>query len=377
MQTVPKVGAPIATNVVTEIADEHDVETDTVRKILDTAQEGMESYLTEYREDTVAAETEDILITYSPRGYTEEKKQVISKINEDLDDHLEDSIYDILLHAHFAAFESSRITYLTKFGRDDLAAITGSAFPRIIRKPEDSKPTTEDLDLSLYIHYDKGGVSPYSFVTQAQATVTGQYGTLEINRTYKALPDSRSNRPRDEILVSSEATHVDSDTLVIDDTESWSHEKELPESNTPIDRFDYRLRYWTYRNHITNIDSEYHNLHDLIPLCQDCGTYTDHNAGIYVTQRSSNEFDSSTPDVVCNRCYAEFLADSTMLSQQEAEVYALKDAGLSYSQIATAHGEISRSQVGTVMGRVKKKRKQAEEDLKTVKRTSELITIDD
>jgi hypothetical protein len=51
----------------------------------------------------------------------------------------------------------------------------------------------------------------------------------------------------------------------------------------------------------------------------------------------------------------------------------LKESGLSHAQVADALGGLSRSQVGTVMGRVKDKVQKAESEQKRAQRTVELI----
>lgn len=366
-------GAPISETIVEDVADEYDTDAETVRAILNTAQEGMEQFIGEYRESQVVAETDEFLITLSEWGFKEEAKDVAQEIDADLDTHVEAELTSILSQAHHAAFGSTAIRMITGFDRDEVAGATSASYPRIIRKPDDSNPTTGDVDVTFRIQYDHGYKQPHHFVARARATVEGDHGTLQIERTYKALADDNADEPRYQITVSSEAHHVESDTLVNDYVETWSLKEQIAGDILTLDRYDHRLRWWVHQNHTGDFEQEYRDMRDSIETCQECGAHTDHDAGIHVTQRASNQFDPSTPDVLCNHCYAAFLEESTTLSQQEAEVYALKDAGLTYSQIADSHGGVSRSQVGTVMGRVKTKREKAEEELQTAKRTSELI----
>lgn len=372
-QDISETGAPIAENIIDDIAHEYDTDAKTVREILDTAQEDMAQFTAEYREQQVVAETDELLITLSEWGFKEEAKAVRQQIGIELDEYLEDELSAILSNAHHAAFSSVAIRSVTGFGRDEVSAATSAAYPRIIRKPDGAKPTTGEVGVEFRIQYDHGYVSPFHFVAHTRATVEGDHGTLEIERTYEALPDDNSDEPRDGIAVSSEAHHVESETLVNDYIESWSLSEQLSSDLVTINRYDDELRYWVYANHTADFEQEYRDMVDSIQICQECGAHPDHEAGFHVDQRASNQFDLSSPDVLCNHCYAAFLAESTTLSQQEAEVYALKDSGLTYSQIADAQKSISRSQVGTVMGRIKKKREKAEDELQTAKRTAELI----
>lgn len=123
-----------------------------------------------------------------------------------------------------------------------------------------------------------------------------------------------------------------------------------------------------------NDDSE-----NMVGPCAECAEMISADSEAYpsdhvkVDQRSTRQFDPSTPDTLCNHCYASLLTELTKLSQQEAEVYALIESGLTHRQVAAALGSVSRSQVGTVMGRVKDKRSKAEQEREQAKRTAELI----
>lgn len=372
-RNIPEPGAPISETITADVADEYDLDANTVQEILDTVQEGMEPFISEYREHQVVAENEDLLVTLSEWGFKEEAKAACEEIDADLDEWVEDELATIISKAHHAAFRSVSIRSLTEFSEQDVTGATSAAYPRIIRKPDDSKPTTGDVDVEYRIQYDHGYESPFHFVARAKATVEGDYGTLQVERTYRTIPDDMSEEASDEIRVTSESHHVESDTLVNDYIETWSLTEQLPDTPGRIDEYDDNLRWWVYENHTADFEQEYRDMRDSLDICQECKAFPDPEGGVFVEQRSTHQFDPSTPDVLCNHCYGEFLAEATTLSNQEANVYALKESGLSHAQVADALGGVSRSQVGTVMGRVKEKRRKAEDELTQAKRTSELI----
>lgn len=373
VRNTPGTGAPISDDIVGDVADEYDLDTDTVRDILDTVQEGMEPFISEYREQQVVAENEDLLITLSEWGFKEEAKAAREEIDADLNEWVEDELATIISKAHHAAFRSASFRTLTGFSEQDVTGATSAAYPRIIRKSDDAKPTTGDVDVEYRIQYDHGYQSPFHFVARARAAVEGDYGTLRIERTYRAIPDDTSEESTDEIHVTSESHHEESETLVNDYTETWSLNKQFPNKTGRIDEYDDDLRQWVYDNHTADFEQEYRDMRDSLDICQECGAYPDSENGIHVEQRPTNQFDPSTPDMLCNHCYGGFLTEATTLSNQEADVYALKESGLSHAQVADALGGLSRSQVGTVMGRVKEKRQKAEDEVEQAKRTSELI----
>lgn len=372
-RNIPETGAPISENIVEDVADEYDLDTDTVREILDTVQEGMEPFISEYREHQVVAENEDLLVTLSEWGFKEEAKAAREEIDTDLDEWVEDELATIISKAHHAAFRSASLRTLTGFSEQDVTGATSAAYPRIIRKSDDAKPTSGDVDVEYRIQYDHGYESPFHFVARARSTVEGDYGTLKIERTYRCIPDDTSDEPADEIHVTSEAHHAESDTLVNDYVETWPLTEQLPDTPGRIDEYDDNLRWWVYNNHTADFEQEYRDMQDSLDICQECEAYPDSENEVFVEQRSTNQFDPSAQDVLCNHCYGEFLTEATTLSKQEADVYALKESGLSHTQVSDALGGLSRSQVGTVMGRVKEKRQKAEDELVQAKRTSELI----
>lgn len=366
-RNIPQTDAPIATEIVADIADDFATDSETVQEIVDAAQELWAHDFDLNREQFVVAETEEIIITLSEWGFSEEADQLLGDYGPTLDINgaLEDDLGAILSQAHHAAFDTAAVRSITGYDRQQVTGATSANYPRIIRKPEDAKPTTGAVDVDYRIQYEHGYERPYNFVARATATVSGDYGTLEIERTYRGCPDDNADESRDEIHMSSEARHVESDTLVNDAIETWSIEEQLPPKRGRVIPGDDDLRRFVYENHVGDIEQEYEAIRDTIHICEECGAYpSDH---VKVEQRPTYNVDPSVPDSMCNHCYASMLTEITALSQQEAEVYALKESSLSHSQIADALGGLSKSQVGTVMSRVRDKQSQSE-------RTAELIS---
>lgn len=360
-RNIPQTGTPIAANIVENVANDHDIDTETVQEILDAVQECMGHFIDEYRDDAqIVAETDEILITLSEWGFREEARDVRERTSTVFDEELS----TIISNAHHAAFKSATFRALTDMSSQDATGATSTQYPRIIRKPEDAHPPTGDLDVEYRIQYEHGYEAPYNFVARATAEVSGEYGTLDIERTYRAVPDDNSAESRDEIIVSSEATHAESATIVSDSIETWDIREQIPYKSGRFTEYDDDLRRWVYDNHAADFEAEYEEIARTIHICDECGAYpSDH---VKVEQRSTLQFDPSALDVFCNHCYADLLGDITALSRQEAEVYALKESGLSHRQIADALGGLSKSQVGTVMGRIRDKQERSE-------RTAELI----
>jgi hypothetical protein len=266
-QKTAKVDAPIAEYIIADLADEYEIDADTAREILDVVQVGMEPHISEYREQQVVAENEHLLVTLSQYGFNEEAKAAWNKIDADLDEWVEDELATIISKAHYNAFRSAPLRILlTNFTEQQLSVATSGSHPRIIRKPNDAKPTTGELDVEYRIQYGRGYEQPFNFVADAQATVKGDDGTLQIDRTFRAIPDDRSEEPCDEIRVTTESKHVERDILVSLHTESYSLTEELPDTPGRVDEFDDNLRRWVYTNHTGGFVQEYWDMQDYLRI---------------------------------------------------------------------------------------------------------------
>lgn len=370
-RNIPQTGAPIPEDIVEDIADNYGHDPELVKDLVETSQADMEEAFEEYRDATVIAETESLMVVLSKFHFREEAKWAIKQIEADVDDSLEEDLPSILSEVHHRAIKLGAVRAITGYSSQETTNALSANYPRIIRKPEKAKPTTGSVDVEYRIQYEHGYQAPFHFVARASADVEGEYGTLRIKRTYRAIPDDNSDEDRNEIHVTSEATHVESDTLVADWTDTWSLDDEIHTGPGRIDEYDHALRHWVYENHTADFEVEYEAIERTIQICDECGAYP--SAHVKVEQRPINQFDPSIPDTMCNHCYAEFLAGLTMLSQQEAEVYALKESGVSHRQVSESLPNVSESQVGTVMGRVRNKKAKAEEEREQAKRTAELI----
>lgn len=367
---IPQTGAPIATEIIEETADRFGTDSETVQEIVDETQVLWAIDIDLNREQLVIGENEDIMITLSEWSFNEEANQLLEDFGPtlDIDEELEDEVSSILSHAHHAAFDTAAIKSIVGYDSQDVTGATSTQYPRIIRKPVDAKPTTGAVDVEYRIQYEHGYKQPFYFVVQAHATVTGEYGTLNIERTYRAIPDGHADEPNDELRVSSDAHHVESDTMVNGWIETYSLSDQFPHKRGRFQEDDDDLRRLVYDNHTANFEQEYRDMQHSINICEECGAFPDGH-DVHVEQRSTNLFDQSVPDEMCNHCYAQLLTEMTALSTQEAEVYALKESGLSHRQVADSLGGLSKSQVGTVMGRIRDKKEQSE-------RTAELINVE-
>ncbi|ELZ96558.1 hypothetical protein [Haloferax sulfurifontis] len=357
---------PINADVVAEFAEMHNTTTAVVDAVLTAAQDDLSHYVAEIREDasqTVAEDESTLVVLDGGHLWNDVAKEIRNDI--DADEHVLNSLSSILGGTHDRQFKSFGGRKLTGYGKQQAVNALSTADGVFIQKaePEDS---AGDVDVAWRIRHDLGYKQPFNYNAEAIATVTGDKGTLKITRTYCAIPDDMTDEDRDAIIVDSEARHVESDTLVDERRETWSMSKQLYETGGRRDQYDSALREWVYANHTGDFGAEYDLLDDALATCDECGAFPEHDAGVYVDQRPTNNFAPDRKDTLCNHCRANFLAEHTMLSQQEAEVYALKESGLSHSATADAL-DISKSQVGTVFARIFDKK------LATAERTVELV----
>ena len=106
----------------------------------------------------------------------------------------------------------------------------------------------------------------------------------------------------------------------------------------------------------------------------DCGAFEEHDGGVYVDQRPTYGFNPARKDTLCNHCFAAGITDATLLSRQEAEVQALKNSGLSHTEVSDSLG-VERSTVGTIVGRISDKAERAIEQEQKAKATNEIVDI--
>lgn len=103
--------------------------------------------------------------------------------------------------------------------------------------------------------------------------------------------------------------------------------------------------------------------------CMECDAEPNPKYNTYVEQRPTNQIDPSMPDMLCTHCWEGYLREHTGLSAQEAQVASLKSSGLTHGEVADATAT-DRSQIGTVVGRIRDKLEQA-------RRTTALVTHPD
>lgn len=355
---------PINAEIVADVAEEYDVDADVIDTVLTAAQDDLAEFVDDMRDDAsqnVAEDESTLVLLDGGHLWTD----VANAIGADLDapEHVRENASMILGAAHDRQFKSFEGRALTGFDEQRAVNALSAADAVFINKPE-AEDSYGDVDVEWRIRHDVGYEQPFHYVAEATATVTGELGTLEITRTYRALPDDTSGEDHDAIHVDSEARHVDSDTLVNEYTETWSIDKQLSGTRNR-DAFDSDLRAWVYANHTTDFEVEYEAIKETVPLCDNCNAFPAHDSGVYVSQRPTKQFNPGRKDTLCNLCRATFVAEHTMLSRQEAEVYALKESGLSHRETGEALA-ISKSQVGTIVGRINDKRKRAEQTVNYV-----------
>lgn len=370
-RNIPQTGAPIPEQTVEDIADEYGHDVEKVIELFETVQVGFEETYEEYRDHRVVAETEELMIVLSEYGFRYEAEDAGEDVDFEVGDRLADELSDILSEAHHDTIKLGEMRSLLGWNKQDITQALSANYPRIIRKPERGQPTFDDIDVEYEINYNNGYQAPYHFNGKSVVEISGEHGTLRTSRKFRAIPDDSSDEERDEIRVGTGKRHLESGKEFGADIHTFDLDEQLFGYSRRVDQFDAGLRGWVHDHVTADFQAEYETIERNIPICDECGAYpSDH---VKVDQRSTRQFDPSTPDTLCNHCYASLLTELTKLSQQEAEVYALIESGLTHRQVAAALGSVSRSQVGTVMGRVKDKREKAEEEREQAKRTAELI----
>jgi DNA-binding CsgD family transcriptional regulator len=381
--------APISDDVIESVAEDmdYDVDPDTVRTILDAFQTDASEVIGLYREgdSRVVAEDADVLVTLSKWDYSDEIDQFLDgRFDELAADALgvdpsirREVVFQAVSYAHHSEFESARRRSLTGFPKQDVTGATATQYPRVLRKPDEAKPAAGDQDVWYRIRYEHGYERAWNFVAHADGTVTGDMGKLRIERTYRAIPDDDSDEEPNVVRVWSEVTHVESHTLVSDYNDTFTFDEFGVDSDQKggVDQFDADLRCGVYQHHTADFEVEYEQLDDVIQSCENCGAFGDHNGGVYVDQRPSYSFNPARKDTLCNHCFAAGITDATLLSRQEAEVQALKDSGLSHTEVSDTLG-IERSTVGSVISRISDKAERAIKQEQKAKATSEIIDID-
>ena len=380
--------APISDDVIESVVEDmdYDVGPETVRTILDAFQADASEAIDLYRESPsrVVAEDADVLVTLSKWDYSDEIDQLLDGRFDELAANAlgvdpsirREVVFQAVSYAHHSEFESAQGRTLTGFPKQDVTGATATQYPRVLRKPDEAKPATGDQDVSYRIRYEHGYERPWNFVAHADATITGDMGTLRIERGYRAIPDDDSDEEPNVVHVWSESTHVESHTLVSDynDTFTFDEFGVNSEQKGRVDQFDADLRYGVYQNHTADFEVEYEQLDDVIQSCEECGAFEEHDGGVYVDQRSTYGFNPPRKDTLCNHCFADLVHEITLLSRQEAEVHALKDSGRSYSEISDTIG-IERSTVGSVIGRISDKVERAFEQEQKAKATAKIVDL--
>lgn len=261
-KTTTTTEAPIAEDIIADVADDLRHDTETVAKVLDVFQRAAAEEIELYREARVCAETEDVLVVLDEFAYGDEIG-IMDEFTDDervldlLADDVDAPVWDIVSRAHHAAFKSADYQIITGFSRQESVGALSQNSPTIIRKPDETKPTTGAVDVECRIQYDHGYVKPFHFVARTQATVEGDDGTLDIERTFRALPDDNSDEDSDAILVHSETTDRGSDTLVNDWNESFSLADAPIHTRGRINPDNSDLRRWVYDCHTADFEQEY------------------------------------------------------------------------------------------------------------------------
>ncbi len=368
-RSFPANGAPIGEQELENIADSYGHDSEDVRTLVEIAQEQMGEMVGMYYDGQVVGETESWLITLASHHFRDEVDEAIHAYEGEVGDQLEEDLPHILSEVQHTAFESSAGQKITGYSEQEAANAISANYPRVIRKPEDERPTFEDIDVEYRIQYDKGYQAPYHFVARAWVTISGVDGTLVQHRAVRAIPDDSSDEPRDEIVVSADDSHKESDTLIDDYISRHSIDDQLMGDSSLVDEYDIGLRWWVHELITADFQLAYESIEDSLPLCDNCRAWPHHASGVWVEQRDTHQFDPSVPDTMCNICYAQVLEAETSLSGQEAEVAAAMESATSHSAVANAVGGIDENHVGTVAGRIREKIERAQ-------RTDDLVNIE-
>lgn len=94
--------------------------------------------------------------------------------------------------------------------------------------------------------------------------------------------------------------------------------------------------------------------------CDACGLGPQEIEYIPVCKTNTTWIAENRSDHLCLDCFVSYVHERTTLSEQEAMVYVYKYSGHSHKAIASLL-EVSESHVGTVIGRIKKKYRTAEQ----------------
>lgn len=260
-KTTTETDAPISDHIVADVADDLGHETETVAAVLDAFQQTVVDAIDMYRELRVCAESEDVLIVLNERGYGEEIDMMDEFTDDDrvlelLEDDVDAPVWDIISRAYHAAFKTDYRTTTGKSRQESVGALS-QCYPIIARKPDESKPTTGDVDVDYRIQYEHGYTKPFHFVARAYATVEADGETFDIERTFRALPDDNSDEDSDAIQVWSETTHRESDTLVNDWSEPFSLDDAPVHTRGRVRADNSDLRRWVHDCHTADFEQEY------------------------------------------------------------------------------------------------------------------------
>lgn len=362
--------APISDVAAADAADGTAFDADEVRDLCERAQAVLETDVDLMRDwDRGPVYEDETRIVWLEPGY------VWGDVADEIAPGEDRDVRGVLVASHDAQFRRDRGKW--HWTDRDITDALGASDAVLVAKPDpdDEFGSGDDaLDAEWTIAYGQDRRAPFNFNAVATLELAGDHGTLRVERTYRALPDHNSAEPRDEAVASTTLRHVESDDLLDDHTDRFSVPRVV---DATTDQFDAGLRQWVRNHHLADPEAEYQVVAETVLLCQECDAYPEPDAGIHVEQRPTRQFGGDAADVVCNHCYAAFLADATLLSDQEAQVYALRESGLSYSDIANAIDGVSRSQVGSVMGRVERKVETAGEQRMVADRTLELVAVGD
>lgn len=188
----------------------------------------------------------------------------------------------------------------------------------------------------------------YAFHATATASVPGDVGRLTVDREY-------FGQPRTMIAeTETDPTHLRVETaghLQEADTPLPTALSSVELAAPPRD-LDRALGAIVVEHHITTFVPTYERAKAEVPRCARCEAHPIPAAGVVVREVPASS------EVLCSSCYAERLAAKTLLSEREADAFALRYCGQSYTAIAE-HLDISRSTVRTYLTRSKQKYQQA------------------
>jgi len=104
------------------------------------------------------------------------------------------------------------------------------------------------------------------------------------------------------------------------------------------------------------------------PVCTECGVAED--GEVLVDQRP----DGHDRHLLCSECYARALEEKTVLDELQADIWALRDSGLSLSEVADRL-EIEDATLRGAWKQAKQNRKQAARSVELLRDVDELSVM--